>query len=162
MKRIKLTAVLIAIALAMVSTNGSSQEAVASSESFDYYRCETFIQQPQIEFFYGLIESLVKTYNRQSNVDVTMDQPSISQCFISQGKRGSIVAGIASINFYIDSDHFRCSVNGNCTGDRAGYQASGTMMSDDKIQLTINTNKFGDAIQRCMARDGSSSVGRCN
>ena len=146
--------------LSLVPMVGATQEIVASTDSFDYGRCEDTVGATAAQNVYDAIMQLIEVYNSQPNVDVRMSDPSLSQCYYQFGKAGTFFAGSQTIKFYIDQSHFRCSIAGNCQGDRAGYQAA-AMLIGEKLQLTVNTNRAEDMVQACLSSTGFNE-GRCN
>lgn len=152
---------LLLTSLVIASSQTAAQEFIASSDSFNYARCTDNFAREQIQSIFGVVDKLVELYNGQSDVDVRMEKPVSAECYMSVGKEGSMLAGVQSISYYPDSDLFRCSVAGSCIGNRAGYDATGTLMGGGRMQFSINTNRTEDMVLACLSKEGIT-LGRCN
>jgi hypothetical protein len=140
-------------------TQLKAQEAVAATDSFEYYICDQKLPPTDIKGIFNAITIATEVYNNQSSVDVKMAEPDIGQCYIQLGLAGSMFAGASSVTFFTSSSHFRCSLDGNCVGDLAGYDAS-ALPTKNGIQLVANTNRVDDIVYLCF-RNGDFDTGRC-
>ena len=108
-----------------------------------------------------MVSSAIFEYNDQPNVDMIMEYPIKAACLTSVGKPGTLLAGSIAINFYVDYDHFVCSVvNENCQGRRMGYQAGIYFKKNNQMQVTVNTYRYEDAIHHCY-QNGVKRNGNC-
>jgi len=134
------------------------------SEYFLYQPCDqapTNLSESDLQAAIEMVSSAIYEYNDQPNVDMIMEYPIKAACLTSVGKPGTLLAGSISINFYVDYDHFVCSVvNENCQGSRMGYQASIYFRKNDELQVSVNTYRFEDAVHHCY-RGGSMTIGTC-
>jgi hypothetical protein len=136
-----------------------AQDLIATSNSFDYFRCSHMLQEPDIIGAFDGVKLAVEMYNDQPNVDVRMQMPDPTICYVGVGKEGSFFAGIPFFRFYISEEHFQCSINGNCTGDLRGYDA-GLILGSNGIQFSVNTDRSDDYIYLCF-KDGKMNLDRC-
>lgn len=150
---------LVAALTSIFAENVQAQQLVATNESFDYFKCSDMLQQPDIDGAYDGVKMAIEIYNDQANIDLTMPLPDPSVCYVSVGREGSLFAGIPFFHFYISDEHFQCSINGNCSGDLRGYDASLTIGSNG-IQFSVNTDKFDDSVFICV-KDGEMKLNRC-
>ena len=133
------------------------------SDYFIYEPCDqppTSLVENQLEGAFSIMIDAISAYNSQPNVDMIMEYPIKAACLTSVGKPGTILEGLMTVNFYVNYDHFVCSVvNENCQGQRMGYQAAINFKGND-LQVTANTYRFEDAVMHCH-RNGVRYEGGC-
>lgn len=133
------------------------------SDYFIYEPCDqppTSLAENQLEGAFSIMIDAISAYNSQPNVDMIMEYPIKAACLTSVGKPGTILEGLMTVNFYVNYDHFVCSiVNENCQGQRMGYQAAINFKGND-LQVTANTYRFEDAVMHCH-RNGVRYEGGC-
>ena len=133
------------------------------SEYFIYEPCDqppTSLIEEQLQGAFSIMIDAISEYNAQPNVDMIMEYPVKAACLTSVGKPGTMLEGVVTVNFYVDYDHFACSViTENCQGQRMGYQAGINFISN-KLQVVANTYRFEDAVFNCII-NGVKSKGRC-
>ena len=133
------------------------------SEYFIYEPCDqppTSLMEDQLQGAFSIMIDAISEYNAQPNVDMIMEYPVKAACLTSVGKPGTMLEGVVTVNFYVDYDHFACSViTENCQGQRMGYQAGINFISN-KLQVVANTYRFEDAVFNCII-NGVKSKGRC-
>ena len=147
------------IYVAMSAPQSHAQSIAASGDSFDYYHCNKKLPEQDVNGIYNAVRIAVKSYNSKPSVDVKMPEPNIHECYIQIGKNGSLFSGASSVEFFTSTQHFRCSVAGNCSGDLAGYDASAMAMPNG-IQLHADTGRWEDSVYLCV-RNGEISGERC-
>lgn len=147
------------ICFALYGSQVVAQPITTFSENFDYYYCGQKFEQEDIKGFYNGIKAAVEVYNSQDDVDVKMEMPNIHQCYVAVGRKGTLFGGVPFVKFYTSTAHFQCSVDGNCVGDLAGYDASMAAINNG-LQFTANTYRVDDLVNLCF-RNGELRGGRC-
>jgi hypothetical protein len=147
------------LAISFFANAVSAQDLIATSDSFDYFLCSHMLQEPDIVGAFDGVKLAIEMYNDQPNVDVKMQLPDPTLCYVGVGKEGGLFAGIPFFRFYTSEEHFQCSIKGNCTGDLRGYDA-GLTLGSNGIQFSVNTDRSDDYIYLCF-KDGKMNLDRC-
>ncbi|MDR5900387.1 hypothetical protein QC823_15585 [Halomonas vilamensis] len=145
----------------LISSGVLAQQIAASTDNFNYFDCDVDLSNEEIKRLHILMKKVVDLHNSQENVDALMETPSVSHCYKSVGKEGTIFAGIESTMFYIDNSHFQCSLSGTCQGAREGYIASFAVISASEIEITASTRKVDDMVKVCLGKEGLN-YGSCS
>lgn len=146
-------------AISILPTAATAQSAEVSTYSRDYYRCSEALKNP-IDTIFANIKMAIEIYNQQPNVDMKMQLPDPTVCYLEIWNETTRYAGTSIFIFYPSEEYFICAINDNCVGDLQGYEASMTLLGEVH-EIAANAGGRDDSVYICGDGQGNTSLNRC-